>query len=290
MFIDENGEKWFKVGLHIHTKRSDGRKTPEEVAAIYKAAGFDAVAFTDHWVYGAPQEIGGLPILGGIECNLGDQDTAVDVMHIIGVGLEKAPACTKESSTRQDVIDAIHAAGGLAILAHPMWSLNAPEEALALKGLDGVEIYNTVSDVNQSFRPYSGYFTDLLANRGMLLPLYATDDAHYYKGEDEARSFVMVHAENAGREALLAALRAGDFYASQGPRVRLEVRDGEVYCYCSPADKVVISTNAAWHNNRVTRTPGTIFVHYTPKDCDRWARAEIYRDGKVAWSNFVRIK
>ena len=38
MFIDENGEKWFKVGLHIHTRRSDGRKTPEEVAQNAQAA------------------------------------------------------------------------------------------------------------------------------------------------------------------------------------------------------------------------------------------------------------
>ena len=63
MFTDLTGKKRLKLGLHTHTTLSDGSKTPAEVAAIYKAAGYDAIALTDHWVYGEGGEIGGLTIL-----------------------------------------------------------------------------------------------------------------------------------------------------------------------------------------------------------------------------------
>ena len=65
MYIDKNGDKWYKVGLHTHTTLSDGKKTPEEMARIYKNAGYDAVAITDHWVYGEEKEIDGLKNISG---------------------------------------------------------------------------------------------------------------------------------------------------------------------------------------------------------------------------------
>ena len=42
--------RW-KINLHTHTTRSDGSRTPEEVAEIYKKAGYDVIAVTDHWKY-----------------------------------------------------------------------------------------------------------------------------------------------------------------------------------------------------------------------------------------------
>ena len=166
MIYDMFGDSRLKVGLHIHTTISDGRKTPEEAARIYKAAGFDAIAFTDHWKYGAAQELEGLTVLSGCEYNLGGKDTAMDVMHIVGVGMTEDPLVDRQTATRQQTIDAIREKGGLAILAHPAWSLNTPNHAMELQGFEAVEIYNSVSNVNQSSRPYSGYFVDLLANEG----------------------------------------------------------------------------------------------------------------------------
>ncbi len=51
-------------------------------------------------------------------------------------------------------------------------------------------------------------------------PLYglATDDSHHYHGEDSApgRGWVMVRARKLAPEALIEAMRKGDFYASSG--------------------------------------------------------------------------
>ena len=41
LFMDYQGQNWYKVGLHLHTTLSDGKKTPEEAAEIYEKAGFD---------------------------------------------------------------------------------------------------------------------------------------------------------------------------------------------------------------------------------------------------------
>ena len=49
----------------------------------------------------------------------------------------------------------------MAVLAHPAWSLNTVQQAEALQGVGATEIYNTVSDVHESSRPYSGDFVDI---------------------------------------------------------------------------------------------------------------------------------
>ena len=49
MYLDHQGRSWFRGNLHTHTTVSDGRKTPDETAAIYRAAGYDFLALTDHW-------------------------------------------------------------------------------------------------------------------------------------------------------------------------------------------------------------------------------------------------
>ena len=54
------GVNRLKINLHTHTTRSDGAKTPEEVAEIYKKAGYDVIAITDHWNHLDSGRIAGL--------------------------------------------------------------------------------------------------------------------------------------------------------------------------------------------------------------------------------------
>lgn len=287
MIIDKFGNKRFKVGLHIHTTLSDGRVTPDDAARIYKEAGFDAIAITDHWKYGGEQELSGLKILSGCEYNMGASDTSVDVMHIVGVGMKYAPNIKKEDK-RQYVIDEINKAGGIAILAHPAWSLNTPEEALCLKGFSAVEIYNSVSDVNQSSRPYSGYFVDLIANKGMFLNIAATDDAHYYNGSDQTKSYIMVKADSI--DDIFEAIKNGDYYASQGPEVHVRREGDKLIADCSNCVKIDFLSNAAWGPDRITRGKDLTHAEYQIKPFDKWVRVEVLdENGNYAWSNIIKI-
>ena len=84
-------------------------------------------------------------------------------------------------------------------------------------GFSLLEIYNTVSNAHLSSRPYSGYIVDVLANCGIVYPLIATDDAHYYDGTDDTISYIMVNAESDSQADILKAIENKNFYASQGP-------------------------------------------------------------------------
>ena len=290
MYTDKAGGRWYKVGLHIHTTLSDGRVTPEEAARIYREAGFDAIAITDHWKYHGEDTLSGIRILAGCEYNMGGSDTAEDVMHIVGVGMKRDPGVVRYQHTRQEVIDAINGAGGIAILAHPAWSLNTPAEATALSGFTATEIYNTVSDAHQSARPYSGYFVDLLANEGVAYPLIATDDAHYYDGTDETKSFVMVKADSDSTDDLLSAIRRRDCFATQGPVLSVRREGDKIVADCSECAKIVFFSNTAWAPDRVTRGERLTRAEYAIKAWDKWVRAEVFdADGNCAWSHVILL-
>ena len=193
--------------------------------------------------------------------------------------------------TPEEIAAAIHAAGGIAVLAHPAWSLNDPSRVANETFFDATEIYNTVSGVHSSFRPDSGAFCDLLACRGVTFPMLATDDAHYYDGTDATRSFICAHAPDGD---IISAIKRGDFYASQGPEVHLQ-RDGDrFYVDCTPAEKVTFVTNTVWCRGRVVRGHGIEHAEYTVSTeegrRDRFIRAEVTdAEGKRAWSNFIII-
>ena len=163
MFTDMFGKTRYKVALHIHTKNSDGRVSEEDAIKIYKAAGFDVIALTDHWKYHKEQNLDGIRIIPGAEFDNGEGDTSVGVMHILGIGMTSEPTDISKQSSRQEVVDSIIRHGGIAILAHPAWSNNTPEDLISLKGISAFEIYNTVSGMYQSYSPYSGYFCNLIS-------------------------------------------------------------------------------------------------------------------------------
>lgn len=290
MYLDKKGKKWYKVGLHLHTTISDGVVEPAEMARIYKNAGYDAVAMTDHWRFHDFDNIEGLTIISGCEYNLGSSDTNHDVMHIVGVGMKNEPEICRDETTAQKTIDSINEAGGLAILAHPHWSLNDKSDILPLKGFWAVEIYNAVSEAGMSNRAYSGYIIDSLANDGYYLPIIATDDAHYYNGHDHIRGFVMVGAKSGSAEDILAALRAGDFYASQGPYLNVRREGEKIVAECSPCTTIAFMSNSAWCPDRMVRGVSETYAEYTPKNFEKWVRVEVCdRGGNFAWSNIIEL-
>lgn len=302
VFTDMTGKKRLKLGLHTHTTISDGHKTPEEAAAIYKEAGYDAIALTDHWIYGAGGEIGGLSILSGCEYNVTgvDEWTGVnEIYHIVGVGMTRDPLVPTDYQSEQDgrvrdrvrhVVRLIREAGGLAILAHPAWSLNTPEQILNCGDFDATEIYNSVSDWGMSDRPYSGIIVDQIASYGMLLPLLATDDTHYYDG-DQCRGAVMVEADAVEELGPVEALRQGRFYATQSPEVHLErVSATQVKLTCSPAVKIAFLSNSVWSAGRMVRGENLTEAVYEIQRHETYVRAEVTDAcGRVGYSNIIPV-
>ena len=289
------GKTRVKLGLHTHTTLSDGRATPEEAAQIYLNEGYDAIAITDHWHYGEECEIEGLKILSGCEYNIGGNDGA-HVVHIIGVGMTSDPQIPEDWKNMQktafqkaaEVIKKIKLYNGLAIVGHPAWSLNTPEQIIPMGDFDGVEIYNSVSECGMSDRAYSDVIIDQMATAGRLTNILAVDDTHYYEG-DQCRGWIMVESTDMDTQRLVRNIRAGRFYATQGPEVHIEkIAPDKVKVVCSPVSKVVFQSNTTWAAGRIVREDGLIEAEYVKAPDDRFVRAEVTdENGLKAWTNYV---
>ena len=189
------------------------------------------------------------------------------------------------------LIRSIREAGGLAILAHPAWSLNTPEDMAALWDFDGTEIYNSVSEAGMSDRPYSGVLIDMVATRGIYPPILATDDTHYFGGE-EGRGFLMVDADEVDRVGYVAAIKAGKFYATQGPEIHTErVDDTTVRVTCSPCDRIVFFSNVVWTKGRVVTGEGLTQATYTLHPKDTFIRVEVTdKQGRRGYGQILPIR
>ena len=120
--------------------------------------------------------------------------------------------------------------------------------------------------------------------------MIATDDAHFSE-PDHFGGWVMVKAEENAPEALLAALKRGDFYSSQGPELRDVRIEGDVVVVESSAVASVIvqgwGTGAKGvHGASMTRTE----VPLARLLNSPWLRVTVIdAAGKRAWSNpFLR--
>lgn len=295
MFVDMLGKTRVKLGLHTHTTLSDGLATPEEAAQIYRDEGYDAIAITDHWRYGEEREIEGLKVFSGCEYDIGGNDGS-HAVHIIGIGMTSDPEIPADwknmkktaFSKAAEVIKRIKLHNGLAIVGHPAWSLNTPEQLMTLGDFDAAEVYNSVSEHGESDRAYSDMIIDQLATAGRITNMIAVDDTHYYTG-DECRGWIMVEATDTDTQSIIRAIRAGRFYATQGPEVHIEkIAPDKVRVVCSPVDKISFQGNTTWAPGRMFREEGIVSAEYTKSSTDRFIRAEVTdKDGNKAWTNYV---
>ena len=288
MFTDINGDIRYKVGLHIHTNLSDGKCTPEEIAAKYKAAGYDLIAITDHWKFGKEQVIDGLTVMSGVEYNIGGRDARVGVYHIVGLGCATEPELQKTDDA-QTIVDKINENGGMAVLAHPAWSFNIPHKAMEIEGFGATEIYNTVSGHFFSSRPYSGDFVDTSAILGRVYNLLATDDVH--RGTvDACYSATMVRAKSGSAKDILDALKAGDYFATAGPQVFAEQKGDVVIVRCTPCVDIRIHSNVVFAAGRRYRGEPVTEYEFKLVEDDNYLRIEaVDEDGRMGYTNFIKI-
>ena len=288
----ETGGNWYKGNLHMHTTLSDGNLSPDAATSFYKMANYDFVALTDHWVQSEQKIIDGMLFLNGCEFDTGDM-VNYPIFHIGGIGMQSHVSLRRlPSRNPQEIIDAITSAGGVAILAHPAWSITNPADCLALTGLSGAEIYNTVSGLPWNSRPDSSLYFDIWASQGKLFNCIAADDSHFYKGE-QTRSFIMVKAKELSAESIKKAITSGEFYASQGPQFKsVTIKDNVLEVTCSQVETVIFYSNTIYCSDRV-KTGGTTFAHYKIKPTDKYIRIELIDSkGNRAWGSpfFVNSK
>lgn len=277
--------RWYKGNTHIHSTVSDGGLNFAELAQLYHGAGYDFLFRTDHWVASEvsadPQEYP-LLWLDGIE--LDGVDTNGAMYHVVGLG--SFHGLSREMGL-VPAMDAIRAQGGLLVLAHPQWMGNSFEEAVRWQ-FDGVEVYNHVCRWLNGKGDGSAYWNDMLRKRPNTLA-FAADDAHTKPGEmDYNGGWVMVNAESCTREAILAALRAGNFYSTCGPEFYAIDYDGKQVSFdCSPVQFARLVGNR-YHGDRIGSFGGEPISGGSFAVPAHWTYAYLELEdaqGRRAWSN-----
>ena len=292
--------RFWRGNLHTHSTNSDGVLPPEEVCRRYRAEGYDFLALTDHfvglWGYPItdtlPYRADGFTTLLGAELHSGAMRNG-ELWHILAVGLpaDFAPSLSPHftpvagQETGAELARRAVKAGAFVAIAHPQWSGLAMEDMRELDAAHAVEVYNHGCAMGCD-RPDGFALADQLLTEGRPVTLIATDDAHFSE-PDHFGGWVMVKALENTPEALLGALKRGDFYSSHGPElldVQLEGR------------KVIVESSAVVSVVAMGRGTGAKGVHgasmtRTEVPLDRlgdspWLRvAVIDAAGKRAWSN-----
>lgn len=182
-------------------------------------------------------------------------------------------------------------AGAFVSLAHPYWNAVSETDALAVSGLvHSVEIYNHASEVGVK-RGYGLHQAEVLLAKGHRLSLNAADDAHFTHPVtpfiDGFGGWVQVRAASLTADTLVAALKAGEFYASQGPEFHnVKLIEHTIRITCSPVTQIVVSGIGA----RYQRFDGFSMIDAEAKLPDRettpYIRISITdADGRSAWTN-----
>jgi hypothetical protein len=288
--------RFWKGNIHTHSNASDGVRTPEEVCATYREAGYDFLALTDHFLakYNFPvvdtrpfRTHGFTTILGA---ELHAPATALGEMwHILAVGLPGDFAPTAAGETGPQLAARAIAAGAFVAIPHPGWYALTTADANTLEGAHAVEVYNHTSQLRTE-RGDGVYLADQLLAEGRRVTLIAVDDAHFVC-PDAFGGWVMVKAEANEPDALLAALKAGHFYATQGPAIHDIIWEGDsVEITCSPAASIMVLGRGSRAAQSVAPIQTRARLSTAALRAGGFARVVVAdAQGRRAWSNPIHF-
>lgn len=294
--------RFWRGNLHTHSTRSDGVLDPAEVCRRYRAEGYDFLALTDHFIGSydypivdtRPFRHADFTTILGAELHSGAMANG-ELWHILAVGLPADFARSNSPSflpvagqeTGPELAARAVAAGAFVAIAHPQWSGLTLADARSITAAHAVEIYNHGCAVGCDRADGFG-IADLLLTEGRALSMIATDDAHFSE-PDHFGGWVMVKAPENTPEALMAALKAGQFYSSQGPEIRdVRIEADRVIVDSSAVASVIVQGSGtgakATHGQSMTRTE----VPLARLNNSPWLRVTLTdAAGRRAWSNPV---
>jgi PHP domain-containing protein len=198
--------------LHVHSIFSDGEETLEQIVATFRDAGMSFVAVSDHAevfdegrmrdyvAVCASLSSSNLLVIPGLEFALKGGS-----IHILGYGITKRV----RAAQMDELVDGIHQAGGIAVLAHPpVGSINMIG---AVRGkLDGIEVWNGRYDGVVAPRSDSFQLLRKIRSSNMKIAAYGGIDLHKL-GQARKPIYVDVKAERLERDDIVEALRGGFF-------------------------------------------------------------------------------
>ena len=223
--LPENGN-FYKANLHCHTTISDGRRTPEEVKALYQKKGYSVVAYTDHDILLPHKELTDdtFLALNGFEMETNQVvpkhfANRKKTCHLCFIGLEEdnlvmpcyhrtkylfANAVKYREQIQYDdtepdfervytkecmneIIQRCREKGFFVTYNHPSWSMEDYRDYIGYEGMHAMEIMNG-SCIATGFEDYNPRVYDDILRSGKKLYCIGADDNHNVKPDDSRYS------------------------------------------------------------------------------------------------------
>jgi hypothetical protein len=275
---------WLKGQLHLHTTRSDGHQSPELVVRDYERLGFDFIAFTDHNVIPAADDLNTstrLILIPG--CEYRGKGNMPEI-GVIGLR-EKLP----REIRLPGYVKLAAKKGKFLIFNHPNWHIDHwPVEWMfrLADRVHAVEIYNSCIE----HLPGPAESTDKwdrLLSAGCRLWGVSAEDAH--APEHRNKAWIMLRAAP-NEKAIIGALRSGNFYATTGIIVDdIQLRAATLRIIAGNAQEIRLYAHRGQMCARFVGNAITYRIH--PDDV--YVRAELYGfdNGLIrAWTNPVFVQ
>lgn len=314
--------RWFKGNTHTHTLNSDGDSPPDVVVRWYRENGYQFVVITDHEYLTdvAPLNAllgatGRFLVIRGQEVTQILPDSShperrrqghVNAINLSRVVLPQGGASLAESYARN--LAAITAAGGLPQVNHPNWRwsvrltdmLGLPDSTIfeirnghpGINSLGGTDAAGTVGLSTEAL-------WDSLLTRGKVMFGIGTDDSHYFARPWDrglprpGQAWVFVRAAELTPEAIVRAMRRGDFYASTGVTLSDYRVDGSrvsVAIAQRGGDDTRFRTEFIGRGGRILATAHGLTARYDIRGDEGYVRARITdSNGWGAWTQPVMV-
>ncbi|MDR7483568.1 MAG: hypothetical protein QN183_07980 [Armatimonadota bacterium] len=274
---------WRRAQLHCHTRRSDGRFPPADLARRYRDAGYSFVVFTDHHRVTRCDDLNG----AGFVALPGVEETVARGMRPFGPHLGRLLVHDVIGAGPADArIRRTLASGGVPSLHHPSWTGNfwtgtwTAQMLAALPGPFLVEVWNPHSTPEEDLRRW--LHAVQAHGPDVVVAAAAGDDCHVEAQFD--RGWVVVKVEAVTAAALRQALLGGACYASTGVDATFGVQ-GQAIVALAQADDVLVFDAAGRLRRRLGSGGGT----YLPEGDEGFVRFECHAGPRRAWSQVFWI-
>jgi hypothetical protein len=202
--VERGGYVVLAVDFHVHSFLGDGALPPWFLVDEARRRGLDAIAITNHNRTWPARLARWLTRDADAPIVLVGEEVTSRAFHITAIGVEQ-PVDWRHSAA--DVIEAIHAQGGIAIAAHPALKFWPAYDDRALRELDGTErAHASIFQVRRTDRQFAIFFNDTRSVNPNVAAI-GSSDFHVVGYPGICRTYVFARERSA--RGILEAVRAG---------------------------------------------------------------------------------